>query len=65
MRGLIHCARRSVQKRSIYGSATLCLLSIDEPCLYLRSLNIGDSEFKLIRKNKLIVYRHPQYHRGS
>ena len=42
MRGLVHRAIRSVEKRSIFGSATLCLLSIDKRCLYLHSLNIGD-----------------------
>jgi protein phosphatase PTC7 len=65
MRGLVHRAIRSVEKRSIFGSATLCLLSIDKRCSYLRSLNIGDSGFMLIRKNKLIIRSHPQYHRGS
>ncbi len=65
MRGLVHRAIRSVEKRSIFGSATLCLLSIDKNTSYLRSLNIGDSGFMLIRKNKLIIRSHPQYHRGS
>jgi protein phosphatase PTC7 len=65
MRGLVHRAIRCVEKRSIFGSATLCLLSIDKRCSYLRSLNIGDSGFMLIRQNKLIIRSHPQYHRGS
>lgn len=65
MRGLVHRAIRCVEKRSIFGSATLCLLSIDKHSSYLRSLNIGDSGFMLIRQNKLIVRSHPQYHRGS
>ena len=65
LRGLVHRAIRRVEKRSIFGSATLCLLSIDKRCSYLRSLNIGDSGFMLIRKNKLIIRSHPQYHRGS
>ncbi|CAF3338737.1 unnamed protein product [Rotaria sp. Silwood2] len=65
MRGLVHRAIRCVEKRSIFGSATLCLLSIDKHSSYLRSLNIGDSGFMLIRENKLIIRSHPQYHRGS
>lgn len=65
MRGLVHRAIRCVEKRSIFGSATLCLLSIDKHSSYLRSLNIGDSGFMLIRQNKLIIRSHPQYHRGS
>ena len=65
MRGLVHRAIRSVEKRSIYGSATLCLLSIDRRCSSIRSLNIGDSGFMLIRDEKLIARSHPQYHRGS
>ncbi|UJR24670.1 hypothetical protein I4U23_006043 [Adineta vaga] len=65
MRGLVHRAIRCVEKRSIFGSATLCLLSIDKRCSYLRSLNIGDSGFMLIRQNKLIIRSNPQYHRGS
>ncbi|CAF4804577.1 unnamed protein product, partial [Rotaria socialis] len=63
--GLVHRAIRCVEKRSIFGSATLCLLSIDKHSSYLRSLNIGDSGFMLIRQNKLIIRSHPQYHRGS
>jgi hypothetical protein len=65
MRGLIHRAIRCVEKRSVFGSGTLCLLSIDKSSSYLRSLNIGDSGFMLIRQNKLIIRSHPQYHRGS
>jgi protein phosphatase PTC7 len=65
MRGLVHRAIRSVEKRSIFGSGTLCLLSIAKHCSYLRSLNIGDSGFMLIRRKNLIIRSHPQYHRGS
>ncbi len=62
MRGLVHRAIRSVEKRSIFGSATLCLLSIDKRS-NLRSFNIGDSGFVLIRDKKLLIRSHPQYHR--
>ena len=65
MRGLVHRAIRSVEKHSIFGSATLCLLSIDKHSSSLRSLNIGDSGFMLIRDHKLLIRSHPQYHRGS
>lgn len=65
MRGLVHRAIRSVEKRSIFGSATLCLLSIDKYSSCLRSLNIGDSGFMLIRNKQLLLRSYPQYHRGS
>ena len=65
MRGLIHRAIRSIERRSVYGSATLCLLAIERNCSSLRSLNIGDSGFMLIRHNQLLLRSNPQYHRGS
>jgi hypothetical protein len=65
MRGLIHRAIGSIEECSIFGSATLCLLSINKRCSYLRSLNIGDNGFMLIRQNKLIIRSHSQSHFGS
>lgn len=65
MRGLIHRAIRSIERRSVYGSATLCLLAIERNSSSLRSLNIGDSGFMLIRDNHLLLRSNPQYHRGS
>jgi hypothetical protein len=62
---MVHHAIHFVEKRSIFGNGTLCLLSIDKRSSYLRSLNIGDSGFMLIREKKLIIHSHPQYHRGS
>jgi len=65
MRGLIHRAIRSIEKGSIFGSALLCLLSIDKRCSYLRSFNIGDSSFILFRQDKLIIRSNSQSHFGS
>jgi protein phosphatase PTC7 len=65
MRGRIHRAIASVEKRKIFGSSTLYLLSIDKHSSFLRSTNIGDSGFMLIRNEHLIQRSHPQYHRGS
>jgi hypothetical protein len=62
---MVHCAIRSVDKRSIFGSARLCLLSIDKNTSCLLSLNIVDSGFMLIRQNELIIRSHSQYHRSS
>lgn len=65
MKGLIYRALDSIEKKSIYGSATLCLLSIEKSSRHFRSLNLGDSGFMLIRSNRLISRSIPQYHRGS
>lgn len=65
MRGLIHRSLRSIETKSIYGSATLCLISIDKSSHRFRSFNLGDSGFMLIRSNHLIYRSIPQYHRGS
>ena len=65
MRGLIHRSLRSIEKKSIFGSATICLLSIDKISHRFRSFNLGDSGFMLIRSNCLIYRSIPQYHRGS
>lgn len=65
MRGLIHRAIRSVEQQEVFGSATLCLLSIEKKSSCLRSINIGDSGFMLIRQNRLVMRSNPQYHRGS
>ena len=66
LRGVVHRAIRSVEKQqSIFGSATLCLLSIERSSSSLRSLSIGDSAFLLIRNQQLILRSHPQYHRSS
>ncbi len=45
MRSLVHCAIHSVEKCSIFCSATFCFLSIDKHCSYLHSLNVADSNF--------------------
>ena len=66
LRGVVHRAIRSLEKRDeIFGSATLCLMSIERSSSSLRSLNIGDSGFMLIRNQQLIRRSHPRYHRGS
>lgn len=65
MRDLVHHAIRSVEKRSIFESATLCLLSMDKSSSCLRSLNVGDSGFMLIRNKPLLLCSFPQYDRGS
>ena len=57
MWSLVHSAICSVEKRPILVSATLCLLAIDKRSSYLRSLNIADSSFMLIRKKtELLVH---------
>ena len=65
MRGLIHRSLRSMEKQSIFGSATLCLLSIDKSSHRFRSFNLGDSGFMLVRSHRLIYRSVSQYHRGS
>lgn len=66
LRGVVHRAIRSLEKRDeIFGSATLCLMAIERSSSSLRSLNIGDSGFMLIRNHQLIRRSHPRYHRGS
>ncbi|CAF4627596.1 unnamed protein product [Rotaria sp. Silwood2] len=64
-RGLVHLTIRYVEKCSIFDIGTSCLLSIDKRCSYLRSLNIANNGFMLIRQNNCIIRSHPQYHRDS
>jgi hypothetical protein len=59
MCSLVHCAKRSVEKRFIFHSATVCSLSIIKHCSYLRPLIIGGNGFMLIwQRNQSNIHIH-------
>lgn len=52
-----------VQDKCVYGSSTVCLLSINKKTNTLNTLNLGDSGYMLIRDNQVFYKSVAQSHR--
>ncbi|CAF0822932.1 unnamed protein product [Didymodactylos carnosus] len=64
LKGLTYRALKRVESKSIYGSSTLCLLSLNKKAFKLDTMNLGDSGFVVIRESTIVYKSQPQYHKS-
>jgi protein phosphatase PTC7 len=52
-----------VQDRQVYGSSTVCMLTLNKSSFVLNTLNLGDSGYLIIRDNQVFYKSVAQSHR--